>query len=135
MKKLISTNYSPAIFNMAIFLLRLVFGVLIMKHGYDKLVHFSEIKVTFLNFLSLGKTTSLLMTVFAEFFCGLFILLGLFTRLASIPLIICMAVALFKVHNGDIFGDGASATLYLGAFLVLLMIGPGKVSVDGISGK
>jgi putative oxidoreductase len=120
---------------MAIFLLRLVFGVLMMKHGYDKLVHFSEIKVTFLNFLNIGKTTSLLLTVFAEFFCGLFILLGLFTRLASIPLIICMAVALFKVHNGDIFGDGASATLYLGAFLVLLMIGPGKASVDGISGK
>jgi len=46
-----------------------------------------------------------------------------------------MAFALFKVHNGDIFGDGASATLYLGAFLVLLMIGPGKASVDGISGK
>jgi putative oxidoreductase len=135
MKKLISTNYSPAMFNMAIFLLRLVFGVLMMKHGYDKLVHFSEIKVTFLNFLNIGKTTSLLLTVFAEFFCGLFILLGLFTRLASIPLIICMAVALFKVHNGDIFGDGASATLYLGAFLVLLMIGPGKASVDGISGK
>ena len=139
MKKLISTNYYPAMFNMAIFLLRLVFGVLIMKHGYDKLVHFSEIianKDSFkINFLNLGKTTSLLLTVFAEFFCGLFILLGLFTRLASIPLIICMAFALFKVHNGDIFGDGASATLYLGAFLVLLMIGPGKASVDGISGK
>jgi len=135
MKKIISTNYSPIMFNAAMLLLRLTFGVLMMKHGYDKLVHFNEMKSTFLNFLGMGSTTSLLMVVFAEFFCGLFVVIGLFTRLAALPLIICMAVALFQVHHGEVFGDGSSAALYLGAFLVLLMIGPGKASVDGISGK
>ena len=38
--------------------------------------------------------------VFAEFFCAAFIILGLFTRLASIPLVIAMGVAVFFAHKG-----------------------------------
>ena len=135
MRKLISTYYSSGMFNTGLLLLRLTFGILMMKHGYDKLVHFNELKSTFMNFLNLGSTVSLLLVVFAEFFCGLFIVIGLFTRLASVPLIICMSVALFKAHDGDFFGKGELAALYLCVFLLLLLIGPGKASVDGISGK
>jgi putative oxidoreductase len=135
MKKLLSTNYSSGMFNTALFFIRLVFGILMMKHGYDKLVHFAEMKTSFINFMGLGSTISLLLVVFAEFFCGLFIVIGLFTRLASVPIIICMSVALFKVHNADFFGKGEMAALYLGAFLAILLIGPGKASVDGISGR
>ncbi len=135
MKKLISTNYTAAMFNTAMLLLRIVFGIMIMQIGYNKLVHFNEMKSTFMNFLGLGSTISLLLVVFAEFFCGLFVLIGLFTRLASVPIIITMAVALIKVHNSNVFGDGKDATLFLGAFLVLLLIGPGKASVDGMTGK
>ena len=135
MKKLTSTHYSAAMFNAATLLIRIVFGVMIMKAGYDKLVHFNEMKSTFINFMGIGSTASLLLVVFAEFFCGLFLVIGLFTRLASVPLIITMAVALFKVHHSDVFGDGENATLFLGAFLVLLLTGPGKASVDGLTGK
>jgi putative oxidoreductase len=92
-------------------------------------------KSNFMDFMGMGSTLSLIMVVFAEFFCALFLILGLFTRLACIPLIITMAVALFKAHNGDVFGDGSHAALYLGGFLALLLLGPGKASVDGISGK
>ena len=101
-----------------------------MNHGYDKLVHFSTYKPKFINFLGIGQGTSLCLAIFAEFFCALFIVLGLFTRLAAIPLIIGMCVALFKAHNGDFFGDGEMATLYLGAFLTLLLVGPGRASID-----
>lgn len=135
MKKLISTSYSAGAFNTAALLLRIVFGVSMMYIGYNKLVHFSEMKNNFMDFLGMGSTISLILLVFAEFFCSLFVLIGLFTRLASIPLIIALCVALFKAHNGDVFGDGAKATLFLGAFLVILLVGPGKVSVDGLSGK
>ena len=106
-----------------------------MSHGYDKLIHFSTYQQKFMNFLGMGSTMSLALAVFAEFFCGLFIILGLFTRLASIPLIATMCVALFKAHNADFFGDGEAAALYLTGFLVLLIVGPGKVSVDGMTGK
>ncbi len=135
MKKLISTNYSAGAFNTATLLLRLVSGVLMMNHGYDKLVHFSQYKAEFMNFMGMGSTVSFLLVVFAEFFCALFIVLGLFTRLATIPLIITMIVALFKAHKGLIFSEGEMAGLFLGAYFSILLLGPGKISVDGMSGK
>lgn len=135
MKKLLSTKYSAGAFNTAMLLLRLGFGILMMNHGYDKLIHFSQYQAKFMNFLGLGSTISLALVVFAEFICALFIILGLFTRLAVIPLIIVMCVALFQVHNAQFFGKGEMDSLYLTGFLVLLIIGPGKVSVDGMIGK
>ena len=135
MKKLLSIQYSTAAFNIALLLHRLVFGVLMMSSGYNKLIHFSEMKSKFMDFMGMGSTVSLLLVVFAEFFCALFISIGLFTRLTVIPLVICMAVALFKAHGGDVFGNGSSATLYLSAYLLLLLLGPGKISVDGLAGK
>ena len=135
MKKLLSTKYSAGAFNAAMLLIRLAAGTLMMKHGYDKLVHFAEYKSKFINFMGLGQTASLAMVVFAEFFCALFIIIGLFTRLAAIPLIIGMCVALYKAHNLDFMGEGETATLYLASFIVLLLVGPGRVSVDGMIGK
>jgi putative oxidoreductase len=135
MRKIMSTHYSAAAFNTAMLLHRLVFGILMMAHGYDKLISYNEMKNDFMNFLGLGSSISLLLVIFAEFFCALFITLGLFTRLTVIPLIICMAVALFKAHDMDMLGDGSGATLYLGAYLVLLILGPGKISVDGLASR
>ncbi len=130
-----STNYSANAFNFGMLLHRLVFGILMMGHGYDKLIGFSERKDTFMNFMGLGSTLSLILVIFAEFFCALFIALGIFTRLSSIPLIICMGVALAKAHNMEFFGDGGVAALYLSAYILIFMVGPGKFSVDGFSGN
>ena len=90
--------------------------------------------VRFIDFDSI-KYKIILPVIFAEFFCGVFILLGLFTRLACIPLIISMSVALFYAHKGDFFGDGEKATLFLLGYLALLFTGPGKVSMDKLIGK
>ena len=135
MKKLLSTNYSAGAFNTAMLLLRVALGGLMMKHGYDKLIHFAQYKPKFINFMGIGQTTSLALVVFAEFFCALFIMIGLFTRLATIPLIVAMCVALFKAHNSDFMGEGEMATLYLAGYVTLLIVGPGKASVDGMIGK
>lgn len=135
MKKLLSTKYSTGAFNIALLLLRLVIGILMMHHGYDKLVNYGAKHNSFMNFMGLGSSLSYALLIFAEFFCSLFLVLGLFTRLAVIPLILAMSVALFKAHKGEVFGDGEIAALYLGAYFVLLFVGPGKVSVDGMIGK
>ena len=135
MNKLLSTKYSAGAFNTAMLLLRLGLGILMMMHGYGKLVHFGDMQHKFMNFMGIGSTMSLALLVFAEFFCSLFLILGLFTRLACIPLIIATCVMVFKAHNGDVFGDGETAALYLTGYIVLLIVGPGKVSVDGMIGK
>jgi putative oxidoreductase len=135
MKKLLSTKYSAGAFSAAMLLLRLGLGILMMAHGYNKLTHFGEMQHKFMNFMGIGSTMSLALLVFAEFFCSLFLILGLFTRLAAIPLIIATCVMIFKAHNGDVFGEGETAALYLTGYLVLLFVGPGRVSVDSMIGK
>ena len=47
MKKLLSTHYNAFSFNTAMLVLRLAMGMLMMSHGYDKLVHFNEKKAVF----------------------------------------------------------------------------------------
>ena len=135
MKKLLSTKYSAGAFNAAMLLLRLGVGILMMKHGYDKLIGFTDLEPKFMNFMGMGSTMSLALLIFAEFFCSLFLILGLFTRLAAIPLIIATCVMVFKAHNGEVFGDAETAAIYLTGYLVLLFVGPGRVSVDSMIGK
>ena len=113
MRKLLSTQYSAGAFNTAMLFLRIVAGGLMLVHGYDKMVHFNETAANMMNFMGIGSKASTALVIFAEFFCSLFIILGLFTRLACIPLIICMSVALFMAHNGDFFGKGPVAALFL----------------------
>ncbi len=135
MRKLLSTKYSAGAFNTALFLLRLSVGILMMMHGYEKLKNFSTLEPKFMNFLGMGSSFSLALLIFAEFFCSMFLILGLFTRLAVIPLIIATCVMVFKAHNSDVFGDGEIATLYLTSYVVLLLVGAGRVSVDSMIGK
>ena len=135
MKKLLSTSYTDWAFNIGMLVLRLGMAGLMIPHGYDKLVHFAKYKSQFMNFLGMGSTLSLSLTVFAEFFCAMFLLIGLFSRFFTIPLIIAMCVALFKAHNAQFFGGGEHAALYLAGYITLLLCGPGKASVDGIFGK
>jgi putative oxidoreductase len=137
MKRLFSVRYSDGAFNAATLLLRLVFGGVMMHHGYGKLVGFGDMRNTFMNFLGIGSSMSLALVVFAEFFCALFLILGLFTRFSALVLTICMAVAFFMAHKGIIWGEhgGEMALLYFGAYVALLFTGPGKISVDSLIGK
>ena len=135
MKKLLSIHYNAFAFNASMLLLRISLGLLMMAHGYDKLVHFNERKAAFYDFLGIGSPSSLVLSIFAEFFCALFITIGLFTRLVSVPLVITMSIALFSVHHMDFFNTGEGAALYLTGFLTLLFCGPGRASVDGIASK
>lgn len=128
-------GYGPINFNISMLIIRVVMGVLLMSHGYQKLVHFSEMEDNFFNFMGIGTTNSLMLTIFAEFFCALFIIIGLFTRLISIPLVINMSVIVFKVHQMDFFGTAEKGMLFLAGFLILLLCGPGKISIDGIASK
>ena len=110
-------------------------GLLIMSHGYAKLVKFETMKQNFFDFMGLGPATSLTLAIFAEFFCAIFIIIGLFTRVVAIPLIFIMSVATFKIHAMDFFDTGEKASLFLTGFIVLFLCGPGRASVDGIASK
>lgn len=136
MKKIFSTKVSENALGFALFILRVGAGSLVMvKFGLEKLMHFAQNAAKFYDPFGIGSTTSLALVIFAEFFCAAFIILGLFTRLACIPLVISMSVAFFIVTKGDFFGKGQPPALFLICFLTLLITGPGKISLDRLIGK
>jgi putative oxidoreductase len=134
--KIASTKYSDTAISFAALILRLSLGLLMLiPHGWDKLQHFSEKSHNFLDPLHIGHSLSLVLVIFSEFFCSIFIILGLFTRLACIPLIIQMLVIIFLLHHGNVLPDAEQEGLYLAGYLALIFMGPGKVSVDKLIGK
>ena len=135
MKKLFSTRYTDNGVAFSLLLLRLAMGGMMLPHGFDKLTHFITRVKDFPDPFHVGSTISLSLVIFAEFFCAALLLVGLMTRLVSIPLIITMGVAFFMIHNHDFVGDGQMAALFLSGYLVLLVAGPGKISLDRTLGN
>jgi putative oxidoreductase len=126
MKKLFSTKYSDRSVSFALLLLRLSLGGLMIPHGYQKLMSFASKSSGFSDPFHIGGPASMSLTIFAEFFCAIFIVLGLMTRLACVPLITAMSVALFYAHHGEVFGDGEHAALYLLGYAALFFTGPAR---------
>jgi putative oxidoreductase len=135
MSKFLSTKYSNGAFNFGMLVLRVAAGLLLAHHGYQKLIKFNVLKYKFMNFMHLGSTLSLSLITFAELVCGILLILGLFTRLACIPIIIGMGVVVFVASNANIFAEGEKGMIYLAATIAILFCGPGKISVDGMMGK
>lgn len=135
MNRFLSTKYSNAGFNFGMLVLRVVLGILLASHGYIKLIAFSTLRYKFMSFLHMGPTVSLCLVIFAELICSIFLILGLFTRFAVIPIIIAMSVVVFVATHGEILGQGERGMIYLAASIAILFCGPGRISVDGMIGK
>ena len=135
MRRLLSTRYSAGAFNFAMLILRLGVGILMMYHGYQKLTSFNETSKHMPNLFGMGTSVTTGMVVFAEFFCSVLLIIGLLTRIATIPLIILSCYILFKISGADFFDKGETISLYLTGFLVLLFAGPGRISIDGMASK
>lgn len=101
-----------------------------MTHGIPKVKKIMGGDLGFGDPIGLGSEVSLVLVAFAEAICGFLVILGLGTRWASIPLIIAMAVAAFVAHATDPFGTKEKPLLFLIIFVVLLLTGSGKYSVD-----
>lgn len=121
--------------DIAILLLRIGAGCLIMTHGLPKLMRILEGNFGFGDPLGIGAVTSLFLVTFAEVICALFVLIGLWTRLALIPLIFNMIVIFFVAHAGDPFGDKEVALLYLFMYISLFVTGAGNYSLDRVFSK
>ncbi|WP_319479951.1 DoxX family protein [uncultured Draconibacterium sp.] len=130
MNQLFRTKLNNTSVHLSLLLLRLASGGFMLTHGFPKLQRLLAGEMQFGDPLGLGAEVSLVLAVFAEFFCSILVMLGLGTRLAVIPLIVTMAVAAFIVHGADPFGRKEMALFYLVSYVVLLLSGSGKISVD-----
>jgi len=134
-KKLLAPGKNSASANIALLVLRLWIGLeMLLLHGVDKFANFKTLAPNFPDPLGIGHTASLALAVFAEVFVSSLIVLGLFTRLGALVLMIDMTVAFVFVHKLALSGEhgGELAFLYLLAYVVLLVAGPGRISADKI---
>ena len=135
MKKILinwfNTGNMPVLSSFALFVFRIVTGIFMLTHGYGKLrMLFGSDPIQFADPIGIGVNISLALVVFAEFFCSIFLILGLATRFASIPLLITMLVAAFVFHAADPFFQKELPLVYATIYLVIAIVGPGKISVD-----
>ncbi len=132
LKKLLSaTRWSHDSTDWVSLILRLTICALMLSHGYpkfQKLMAGGEIQ--FGDPLHIGATASLTLVVLAEFICSILLVLGLFTRLALMPLIINMLVIVLVVHASDPLGRKELGLIYLFAYLALFLLGSGRFSLD-----
>ena len=131
-----ASERNGALQSAGLLLLRVGTGsLLLLGHGWSKLMHFSEWAATFPSPIGLGPVASFTLVVFAEVLCSLFVILGLATRLAAIPVIIFLTVAFFIQHAADPFAKKELALAYLVPFVTLLFAGGGRFSLDSLAGR
>lgn len=135
MSKLFTSRVNTGAVNFALLVLRVVFGASMFVHGLAKLNGFSKMEREFPDPLHVGHTISLSLTIFAETLCAALVVIGLLTRFAAIPLVICMGVVVFVVMKDVPFLQNEMGILFLAAFTAILVAGPGKYSLDHMIGK
>lgn len=117
------------IVSLLILALRVFFGIIFLTHGLSKMADFNTIYETYPSVLGLGSYTTLMLSIFAEFCCSLFLISGLMVRITVLPMIAAMAVAFFDVHDG-MFPEGELSLIYLILFILIYITGPGRYSFD-----
>ncbi len=133
MKKLLSLNYIPLNPDLGLLLLRISFApLMIIFHGWEKLLTAERQFHTFPNLIGISSELSYVLVVWLENFGAILIALGLATRLNSLGLAITMFVAFFLFHDMRFTGSNAGemAFAYGFAYLLLLLTGAGKYSLD-----
>lgn len=125
----------PFSIDAGVLLLRLFSGLFMMYYGWKKFTGFEERSASFPDPFHIGSPASLSLTIFGELVCPVFIVLGLFTRLALIPSIITMLVATFYAHAGQPIIEREHAISFLIPYLAIFFIGPGRYSIDALKNK
>lgn len=131
MKKVFKVNKASESIHVAILLTRIAIATLMLVHGLPKMgMLFSGDAILFPSVFGMTPVASLSLTVFAEVICSGLVLAGFGTRLAVIPLAITMLVAVFVIHANDPFNNKELAIHYLFVYVMLLLTGSGKYSLD-----
>lgn len=106
---------------------RLIYGVIDNIIAWEKMIEFA----TFLEKFSFPfPMYSAVISVYAQLFAGVMIILGFKIRWASLLMIVNFLVALIMVHRNDTFEGMTPALAILFACLLFLFNGAGKFGLD-----
>lgn len=114
--------------------IRLVFGYFWLETGIGKVQNLDGFTQRFIGWGIPHPAFNAALSAWTELLGGLLLMLGLFTRLVSIPMIINMIVALALVVSSRLMSLDdyveADEVLYITIFFWFLIAGPGKISLD-----
>lgn len=122
--------------DLGLFIMRVAIGLIFMKHGYGKYTGGSQV------WLWCGQQMAHIGITFfpiawgiaamiAEFFGGICLTLGFYTRFASCFLLVTMIIAtLYHINNNDDFSKIAHPLCLLFIFLGFIVAGSGQYSLD-----
>jgi len=131
--RLLKLDFLPRSTDLALLVLRVWLGLsMFILHGLGKFQNFSTLSGSFPDPLNVGSSTSLGLALLAEFFGSALLIIGAFTRLASVLLIGTMSVAAFIIHKATFTGEanGELALLYLAGYVTLFIAGGGRFALD-----
>lgn len=118
-------------FDVIMLIFRLIFGLfLALFHGLPKLVSMADRASEFIDPIGIGSGASMFLAMLSELFCSILVIAGALTRIAVIPVLIIMLIAIFIVHSGESWGIREPATLFGVGFTVIGLFGAGKLSFD-----
>ena len=121
---------------LALFVLRLVLGVIMIAHGSSKVFGGISHHVQMVSGLGLPGWLAYFSAA-AEFFGGILVIAGFLTRFAALAIAINMGVAIWKVHwkNGLMGDHGYQFPLALAAIaFALIFFGAGRIAFDSLRG-
>lgn len=134
MKKFLGLEFIPRSADFALLVLRVWLGAsMLLIHGWGKLTALFRGQNPFDQaILGLPPAVAFPLTTFAEVVGAALLVVGLWTRVASLFLVVTMAVAFFVAHGANLSGpaSGEVAFLYLAGYLAILFAGAGKFSID-----
>ena len=117
-------------------LARLTLGVVFIGTGWGKLHGLQKITEFFTELGIPAPGFNAVLASTAEFVCGALLLIGLLSRLAAIPLIVTMSVAIITAKRADLHGIsdllGFEEWTYIVLGVWILVAGPGPLSLDRI---
>lgn len=103
---------------------------LLWVHGLPKLLDFSAQLQLIEDPFHLGSHLTLMLAIFAEVVCPLLIVAGILARLACVPILFVLLVALLVVHPQWSVAEGQFGWLLLILFATVFIAGPGRLALN-----
>ncbi len=103
---------------------------LLWVHGLPKLLDFSAQLQLIEDPFHLGSHLTLMLAIFAEVVCPLLIVAGVLARLACVPILFVLLVALLVVHPQWSVAEGQFGWLLLILFATVFIAGPGRLALN-----
>lgn len=103
---------------------------LLWVHGLPKLLDYSQQLTLIEDPFHLGANVTLCLAIGAEVLCPLLIIAGVWVRLACLPILAVLLVALLVVHPEWSLFEGQFGWLLLILFSSILIAGPDRLALD-----